>query len=125
MDKILSLATFRLYFISSRQIDQDSTNRRMHKSNAKSRTKLSQSTDQPAAREHGIQVDAAATSSIESPEAESRIPPAASAPVQRRSRAVLTKEQAIEVYQQKLANEAPSAKADARIAANAAAVARR
>ena len=46
-------------------------------------------------------------------------------PTKRRSRAVLTKEQAIEVFEQKLANEAPSAAADARAAANAAVVARR
>ena len=38
---------------------------------------------------------------------------------------MLTKEQAIEVYEQKLANEAPSAAADAHAAANAAVVARR
>ena len=43
----------------------------------------------------------------------------------RRSRAVLTKEQAIEVYKQKLANEAPSSATSAPVAANAAVVARR
>jgi hypothetical protein len=46
-------------------------------------------------------------------------------PTKRRSRAVLTKEQAIEVYEQKLINETPSAAADVRATANAAVVARR
>ncbi len=55
----------------------------------------------------------------------SRTGRAKKSPTKRRSRAVLTKEQAIEVYEQKLANEATSAAADARAAANAAVVSRR
>ena len=48
-----------------------------------------------------------------------------SPPVKRRSRTVLSKEQAMAVYQQKLANEATSDTPSAPFSANAAAVARR
>ena len=54
-------------------------------------------------------------------QSESRKPP----PIKRATRAVLTKEQATEVYRQKLNNEASSSLAGARVTANAATIARR
>ena len=65
--------------------------------------------------------DGVASSASELQRPKSRKPP----PIKRATRAVLTKEQATEVYQQKLNNEASCAFAGARVTANAATIARR